>query len=240
MQLATSNILPCDAHHHYYHYQSSAQYMWLGKTLQLLGKNDEAIKAYKNAIFQDHLNYEATERIASCRLEVTPNNFEMVSRSLQLVEYTKHPATDLKFCISINKTPDEATRNHDKALMLYLSGGYRSALAALLDLEHSNSRFLMAKCWFALKNYENAHEHLREAIRISHIHHDTYHRTASDEHLVRGRQFMESGEIDLAIADFSKALDLHQGNKEARKARAAAYFTKGNMRMAEEDEAAIA
>ena len=58
----------------------------------------------------------------------------------------------------------------------------------------------------------------------------------SAEHLVRGRQWLKQGENDLAISDFTKALDLYRGNTEARIARAQAYRAKGNWRLAEEDE----
>src|ERR1700753_3853410 len=51
-----SSPLACDAYHHYYHYQSSAQYLWLATTLRVLGRTNEAIVAYNNAIFQDHFN----------------------------------------------------------------------------------------------------------------------------------------------------------------------------------------
>jgi len=57
--LQVASALPCDGYHHYYHYQSSAQYLWLGRALQLLGKYEDAAKSYKNSIFQDHFNAEA-------------------------------------------------------------------------------------------------------------------------------------------------------------------------------------
>jgi tetratricopeptide (TPR) repeat protein len=75
-----------------------------------------------------------------------------------------------------------------------------------------------------------------EALAISSERHDRYHRHASDEHLKRGKEFLRAGEIDLAIADFSKALDLYRGNKEARAARAGAYRAKGNDALAQQDE----
>ena len=52
-------MLPCDRYHHHYHYQASAQYLWLAETLRALGRTEYALAAYDKAIFQDHLNQEA-------------------------------------------------------------------------------------------------------------------------------------------------------------------------------------
>jgi Tfp pilus assembly protein PilF len=77
---------------------------------------------------------------------------------------------------------------------------------------------------------------LREAVRASHLAHDAYHRRASDAHLARGQQFLAAGEVELAIQDFTKALDLHRGNKVALAARASAYRLKGSELLAQADE----
>ncbi len=74
-----------------------------------------------------------------------------------------------------------------------------------------------------------------EAVRVFAARHDRYHRHASDMHLRRGLYFLRAGETDLAIADFSKALDLHRHNVEALRERAGAYRLKGNERLAQQD-----
>ncbi len=130
---------------------------------------------------------------------------------------------------------------HDEAVSHYLAGDYIQALLVLpADTHHSNSHFLRGKCRFQLKAYREAYEEFSEAVRLSHIRHDVYHRFASQQHVWRGEKLFDEGHIDLAIADFTKALDLYDGNKDAMKARAVAYYAKGNIRLAQADEMAIA
>lgn len=54
-----------------------------------------------------------------------------------------------------------------------------------------------------------------KAIAMSSARHDAYHKHASGAHVLRGEYNMQAGELDLAIADFSKALDLWRGNAQA-------------------------
>jgi tetratricopeptide (TPR) repeat protein len=234
LQPATS-ALPCDAWHHHYHYQSSAQYLWLAETLAALEKPDGAVAAYDKAVFQDHLNVAAIEG----KKKVAGRKLQVADVLQHAASYAKHPLLDAEFCISTGGQPDESTPFHDKAAGYYLAGDYMRALAILpVDILHGNSRFLRGKCWFRLKEYEKACEDLSEAVRLSHLRHDAYHRFASRQHFLRGERFLNEGGIDLAIAGFTRALDLHGGNKDARKARAAAYYAKGNIRLAQADESA--
>jgi tetratricopeptide (TPR) repeat protein len=108
--------------------------------------------------------------------------------------------------------------------------------AIALNAHHSNSFFARGKCYFLLDDFEKARVDFMEAIRLSHQKHDSYHRAASEEHLQRGRGFLKLGKLDLAINDFTKALDLHRKNKDALAARAQAYRAKGSVQLAEIDE----
>jgi tetratricopeptide (TPR) repeat protein len=224
-----AGALPCDAWHHYYHYQSSAQYLWLAETLSAMGREAEALKAYERAIFQDHFNAEA---LAGKGRGV---------REARAPKYDKHPVFDLEFLSLIGQLPDDATKPHDEAARALLAKDIAGALA-LLDKAiaaaplHSNSHFTRGKCFFYERRFDEAATSFTEAIRLSHIKHDGYHRAASAEHLARGGEFFKQGKLDLAVNDFTKALDLHRGNKEALKARAEAYRAKGNVPLAEEDE----
>lgn len=224
--------LSCDAYHHYYHYQSSAQYLWLATTLRVLGRTNDAIVAYNNAIFQDHFNQEALDG----KKELLSEN----SFSPFIPKYDKHPVTDAEFCKSIGELPNACTKLHDKAAAEYLAGKYAYILSIIPpDSFHSNSCFLLGKCWFHLQRYGKATDNFREAIRLSHMHHDRYHHHASTQHFLRGTTLFYGGDLDLAIADFTKALDLNRNNCEAKMARARAYKEKGNMRMAQMDNPTI-
>lgn len=222
--------LPCDAHHHYYHYQSSTQYLWLASTLQILGQKDEAKSAYNKAIFQDHFNQDALEGRNRLLAEIYG---EAPSSP---ITYAKHPVLDADFCTAIDKPHTPETEPHDHAHTLYETGAYTQTLASLPQNEHSNSRFLRGKCLFMLGHYEQAAQEFREAIRLSHIDHDAYHRFASAQHYTRAQQWLTAGDMELAISGLTKALDLYSGNKEARRLRAETYRRKGNIRLAEQDE----
>jgi tetratricopeptide (TPR) repeat protein len=234
--MATCNVefggaaLPCDAYHHFYHYQSSAQYLWLAETLTALGQNEEAVAAYVRAVFQDHFNQEALDGKAGTR---------NIHASAPV--YNKHSLLDAEFCASVGLENSPATTFHDKAVMFLQAGNAAQAIeevnaAIAIDPVHSNSYFARGKCYFAQKEYALAHGDFMEAIRLSHIAHDVYHRYASHEHFMRARDYLKRHELDLAINDCTKSLDLYRGNKEALALRAQAYRAKGNVKLAEEDE----
>ena len=204
--------LPCDAYHHFYHYQSSAQYTLLARTCFMLGLQDEAKAALTKAIFQDHFNPEALAMKAAVTANSVPQS------------YDKHPLSDAAFRASVGLPADEVALLHDSALALRLNGDVEGAArqfseALVLAPDHSNSHFGLARCLFAQADYQQAQHHLQEAVRLSHTAHDAYHRSASAEHVKRARDFAARGENELAINDYTKALDLHRGNTEATQAR---------------------
>lgn len=78
-----------------------------------------------------------------------------------------------------------------------------------------------------------------EALQVCAKRHDAYHHHASGAHLARGTWFEENGLHDLAVADYSKALDLNGKNIDAIRSRARLYRMKDNIRLAEADEAKL-
>jgi tetratricopeptide (TPR) repeat protein len=272
--------LPCDAWHHFYHYQASAQYLWLAETLSALGEGRDAQAAYERAVFQDHFNQEALEGrdtlralpppergrvgvgvdkgIDAGKLKQETPSLTRLRRSeapasprrvLPLsgggnIKYDRHPLMDSEFCVSIGQKEGPATVWHDNAVALMEVGGIAAAEDVLtqaisLDASHSNSFFARGRCRFLKGEYEAARDDFMEAVRLSHILHDSYHRAASDAHLARGRELLKEGSLDLAINDFTKALDLHRANEQALAARARAYRQKGSIALAEADERSL-
>ena len=221
--------LACDHFHHFYHYQSSAQYLWLAETLRAPGRTEEMISAYDKAIFQDHMNDEAIEaKNNSARDRVVP-------------VYDIHPASDAEFCKSVGRAAGEATKRHDEATAFFTAQNYAAALIAIdnaiaADAAHSNSYFLRGRIYFMQGEYEKARADLEESIRLAHLDHEAYHRFASEEHLARAKKFLGEEEYDLAITDCTKALDLDHKNKEALQTRAEIYRAKGSLQLAEWDE----
>ncbi len=219
----------CDRQHHHYHYQASAQYLWLARTYEALGEYDEARVCYDKAIFQDHWNQEA--------LDGKQAGFRGV---IAAPTYDRHSLFDGPFRHAIGQPLSAASGAHDDAAHALLEHHYGSAMhgfdrAIHLEPDFSNAYFGKGKCAFLMQDYHTASDALREAIRLSHRAHDRYHRHASDLHAQRGRWHERKGNVDLAIADYSKALDLDNRNQDARIARGLLYQMKGNARMAEED-----
>lgn len=204
--------LPCDAWHHYYHYQSSAQYLHLAEALRLLGRSDDALAALGRALFQDHFNpvaLRARECLAAGREEFLP-----------LSDYTLHPASDHAFLASTGRADDAATELHDKAVFVIKQQDNAAAMhyltaALALSPHHANSFFTRGRLHLAAGRPEAALADLQEAIRLSHAEHDAYHAQASEAHRERALAFLAQGELDLAINDFTKALDLDRGNRLA-------------------------
>ena len=194
----------------------------------MLGREEEAGSALERSIFQDHFNAEALEAKKNAARTAVPN-------------YDKHPLLDEPFLKSIGKQSLAQTSNHDRAASAFAERDYEKG-CSLLDKAigsgppHSNSFFLRGKCRFMQGQYGLAQEDFSEAIRLSHMEHDAYHRAASEEHFKRGLDYYSREELDLAVSDFTKALDLHRGNKKALEARANAYRAKGNVQLAEADE----
>ena len=229
-------ITHIDSYHHHYHFQSSTQYLWLGEVLCILEDYEGAFSAFKHALFQDHLNQYAKAGIAFCTAQREgKNNGTYEARGM--FHYANHPLFDSAFCASVGLPYSDAGRQHDEAARFYQLGDYLYAFHLLnVESSHSNSHLLAGKCLVGLKRYTQAVTHFNEAIRLSQRMHEEYHRFASDAHLHRGNVAFGRDEPDIAIAEYSKALDLDSHNLEARKARANAYRYKGNSKMAEADE----
>lgn len=216
-----SGALLCDSYHHYYHYQASTQYLWLARICYLLGEPGEAERAIKKALFQDHFNEEA--------LAIKDKG----SADDIAHTYSKHPLFDAQFCDAVGRKQVAATALHDAGVRAVLEGNvpaatqcFESAIAAAPM--HSNSHFWLGKCRLSLGDPLGAKRNLQEAISLSHIDHEAYHKAASGEHVKRARAFMACGELDLAINDFTKALDLDRTNQDAATGRETAQKIRAN------------
>lgn len=204
--LQLTGALPCDAYHHYYHYQSSAQYLLLAEILHALGMQEEMKQALQKALFQDHYNQAALA-------------FKAEGRPAQIA-YDKHPLLDSAFCASVAMPQSASTRLHDEAVAAWQGGDGAQATALCeaalrADAQHSNSHYALARSLQAQGQHGKALPHAQEAVRLSHILHDAYHRAASQEHLARARQFLSEEAMELAYNECTKALDLHRQNREA-------------------------
>lgn len=181
----------------------------------LLGNSAEAEQAIKKALFQDHFNAEA--------LAIkNKGNSDDIAHT-----YDKHSLWDAEFCNSVGRKHDAATSLHDEGVKAVLSGDMATAVdrfmkALAASPTHSNSHLWMGKCRLAMGDAIGAKKNMQEAIRLAHLDHEAYHKSASQEHVKRAREFLKRGELYLAINDFNKALDLDRTNQDAIKERDAA------------------
>ena len=173
----------------------------------------------KKALFQDHFNEEAL----AIKAKGSDKGIEH--------SYNKHPLYDVEFCASVARKTDAATALHDDAVKALLTEDTQKAILLFAEAvasfpTHSNSHFWLGKCRMLEGKTSEAKTLLLEAIRLAHQGHDAYHHSASDAHVARARAFLAEGNIDLAINDFTKALDLNRGNEVALKEREAAQRVK--------------
>ena len=71
----------------------------------------------------------------------------------------------------------------------------------------------------ALNEPRQAYSDINRAITEAEKWHETYHRDAALHHYHRGQLYAERGEMDMAVMDFSKAIDLDKHFAEVYAAR---------------------
>ena len=218
MQL-DDQIAKTDSYHHFYHYQSSAFQLWLAESFCAMGEWEPALAHFDKAVFQDHLNMfalygrgylfyrngksaEAWKDFSLVQKhQFSGIAYEQVTQwKAVLSPYGKHPLGQKQFC------PEAGIEDSLTGDALCKTGQ-----------EH-----------FAQGDYAKAAEHFAQAVTLSGQAHDAYHRFASQLRLQRATQFVAEGEIDLAIADCSKALDLWNENDSALLLRIELYSRKNN------------
>ena len=114
---------------------------------------------------------------------------------------------------------------------------YESALKR--SPTHSHAWYGKGRCAMARGEYKSAMECFNHAITLSSEQHDAYHQFASVGHMRRGKLSFFLGNRELAINDYTKALDLYPKNVDALLARANCYKGKGNIANAIADYTAV-
>lgn len=236
-----------DQYHHYYHYQGSYQYTLLAECHAYLDELGEALAAYKKAVFQDHTNPRAL-----MGLKAVENNQPL---PLGLPEYTRMVEydSDLSHYIFLpGERPLKPEKTHTAPEENNASSLYDAAIHAInkkdtdkareyfiltlkLNPEHSKAAFGLGRIAFEKHAYRDALVWIKKACAMLSEEHDAYHWTSSFHRLWRGEVYEAMGDADMAIADYSKAIDLQGKNTDAYLARAKAYLAKGNAAAAEAD-----
>lgn len=213
-----ARVAECDKHHHFYHYKSSWMHLAYANALRAAGNGEAAKKHYKAAIFQDHLNEEAKTALAF----PSPLTGEGGAKHRMGVNESDITITPTRLSGDLPRQG-----GGEKTYDTHITTG---AIEALITFEASLG-------WEKDVSVELCRNgQYEEALKICAARHDAYHHHASASHVARGKWFEDNSYPDLAIADYSKALDLNGKNTGAITSRARVYRAKNNLRLAEEDE----
>lgn len=204
-------------YHPLLHFLGSFLHGRLGDACLEMQRYEQAAREYGKAIFQEHENTGALAgRIVACLHLGRKENVEKERSALRKMGL---PVENL------GDDPQEwnALRSrfslYDKPICFDWRAGDDGGVKALFDCgaAHRDAGRL-----------EDAIAAWSEALRIHGARHDHYHRGASLQHLHRGYAQLRLGELDLAIADFSKAIDLDRNHAPPYLARARCYAHKGD------------
>lgn len=102
-----------------------------------------------------------------------------------------------------------------------------------IEIEKTTYGYLLAGVsYFFEKEFEKSEKYLKRALSLSQDDHNAYHINSSNQYHNRAYIYYKMQELDLALADIAKSLDLYSQNLESVKLKAQIYYEKQNMPMA--------
>lgn len=145
---------------------------------------------------------------------------------------------------AIMHLPTSAALFHDRGCYNLHLGAYGCGIsdyseAITLDSTHSNAYYGRGTCFWHQQKRRPALQDYDDAIRLSTMKHEAYHHQASQLHAVRGEIYGRIGEIELAINDYTKAIDLNRQHVDAYFNRGELYAGKENYQSAMSDYRAV-
>lgn len=202
------------------HFECSAQFLQRALLHFPMGEQAKAEKDLEAAIFQDHDNRAA--------LMLKKEGWK---REMELPIYDRNLMTETEWYYEATRTRREMhvmlphQIQHDRAIFFMRQGDWHQAGAILSDLLKQRPAYPMAwhhraLVFLELNEARQAYSDLNRAIETAVTWHEGYHRDAAYHHYHRGQIYAERGELDMAVIDFSKALDLDKHFAEVYAARA--------------------
>lgn len=201
------------------HFECSAQFLLRAKLHFPMGEEQKAKADIESAIFQDHDNRPA--------LQMKRDGWK---RDMQLAEYDRHLMTECEWYFETTRNRREMNDllphqwQHDRAIFFMRQGDFHQAGAILSDLLKQRPAYPMAwhhraLIFLELNEPRQAFSDVNRAIAEAEKWHETYHHDAALHHYHRGQLYAEMGEMEMAVMDFSKAIDLDKHFAEVYAAR---------------------
>ena len=211
--------------HSYFHFEQSNICLQAAKIFQSLGDRKSQEKYLIQAIFQDHINYEALSEIHKF-----PGYEDIYPKTSSSDKYNSHIHLEsqyLKFAIGEFNHNIQIAKL-DEAIILLEDGDVTCAKNVLKNIESycfsdkaidvlkwemvlSLHRYflLKAKICYAENDPKEALTNILKSLTMVEKSHKDYHHQAAIIYLKRSQYFKEQGEETLAKNDVIKALDLY-------------------------------
>ncbi len=202
------------------HYECSAHFLQRALLYFPMGEQQKAQADLESAIFQDHENHAA--------VQLKQNGWK---REDIAPEYDRNLMTETEWYYEATRTMRDIhsmlphQQQHDRAVFFMRQEDWHQAGAILSDLVKQRPAYPLAwhhrsKVFLALNEARQAFSDINRAVEEAAKWHESYHRDAAYHHYHRGQLYAEKGETDLAVMDFSKAIDLDKHFAEVYAARA--------------------
>lgn len=240
-------------YHHFYHYQSSWQQQYLGDCLVALARHEEAKKAYESAIFQEHGNAVAHIGLAHVLQEMGDEEgtnanlakaqqlrddykdktlqeaWELHLRYSMAVEYAWDIEAQIALppWLAVDPPRSDLGQGLWSAKQYYRQKQYRKAqdilhqLASSDDAAHAKSVTVwqgLANCYGHLDARQYATHTIDHAIVLAPEEADLYYE--------RCCYALQYDDLDLAVEDANKALELDDSHYKAHFSLARCLFAK--------------
>lgn len=216
-------------YHSIIHFEHSAACLQRALLLFAMGEDSKAKADIDQAIFQDHNNKPA--------LLIKEQGWR---RGMEVPDYTSNLMTAVACESEIRRKPHRFEdllpyqQAHDKAIYYWRHGHLEHAIGLLSEMLKQNTDYAMAwhhraLMFLELDDARQALADLDQSVTAGEKWHKEYHHDAALHHFHRGQLQQQTGDADMAMMDFNKALDIDKNLAEAHAALAYVHFNNGQM-----------
>ena len=216
-------------YHSIIHFEHSAACLQRALLLFSMGEEERAKADVAMAIFQDHGNEPA--------LLLQANGWQ---RGMEIPEYESNRMTAVACEEEIRRQPyhyDDLLpyqQAHDKAIYYWRHGHNEHAIGLMSEMLKQNTNYAMAwhhraLMFLELNDPRQALADLDKSIEAGEKWHSAYHHDASLHHFHRGQLQLQQGDVDMAMMDFTKALDIDKTNAGAHVELGHIHYNNGQL-----------